>query len=108
MAIALPRNVSDDGQGTPLLLLLMENLFWFSSLPEKIPNYLSAQIHPSSPVTCHSQRGTPLLPVFPVVDPLAIEYVKVGTVSASVSICHTKTSPCILTSDILSNDHLMM
>lgn len=51
-AIALLPNVPDDGQGTPLLLLLMEDLFLFYSLPEKNSAYLSAQTHPFSPVTC--------------------------------------------------------
>lgn len=106
MAIALPPDVSDDEQGTPLILLLVEDLFWLSSLPEKIPNYLT-----SSPVTCHGKGGTPLLPIFPVVDPLPIEYVKVKweqIVSASVSICHTRALvPAVLTSDILSNHRLM-
>jgi len=72
MAIALPQNVSDDELGTPLLLLLMEDLFWFSSLPEKIPNYLS-----SFPFTQHGKRGTPLMSISPVVDPLDTEYLKV-------------------------------
>lgn len=72
----------------------MEDLFWFSSLPEKIPNYLSAQVYLSFLVTCQGMRGPPVVSVFPVVDALTIEYVQVkwGQIArASVSICHAKT-----------------
>lgn len=72
--------------------------------------YIWPQILPSSSVICPGKIGTSLFLSFPLVDPLAIEYIKAKwrqTMSVNVSICHTKTSPCVLTSDILSNDCLM-
>lgn len=41
MAIALPPHMSDDGEDTPLLLMLRENIFWFSSLLERALNCIS-------------------------------------------------------------------